>query len=170
MTALMNNRPWKYWPIKDVQIKFNADGTAELSGVVIKDKLIGYAQAIGVPQEVVSTVVSFLPPTPTFYLKGKASLEENKVKDFEPQAVYLGKMPLPVDTLMAILDDRGFNPTYAADPISELSKYQGKREAIISFINDKLASLTGFYAKEAYFGDGKLYFDGNLSEKEATVR
>jgi len=93
MTALMNNRPWKYWPIKDVQIKFNADGTAELSGVVIKDKLIGYAQAIGVPQEVVSTVVSFLPPTPTFYLKGKASLEENKVKDFEPQAVYLGKMP-----------------------------------------------------------------------------
>lgn len=170
MTALMNNRPWKYWPIKDVQLKVNDDGTAEMSGVVIKDKLIGYGQAIGVPEEVITTVVNFLPPTPTFYLKAKTSLEENKVKDFEIQSVYLGKMPLPVDTLMSLLDRKVVSPAYAANPVSELSKYQGKREAIINFINDKLASLTGFYAKKAYFDDGKLQFDGNLSEKMATVR
>ena len=170
MTALMNDRPWKYWPIENVQLKINDDGTAELSGIVIKEKLEGYGIAIGVPEEVVATVVDFLPPTPTFYLKGKTSLENNEVKDFEFSSVYLGKMPLPVDTLMSLLKNSTPHPTYAADPASELSKYKGKREAIINFINEKLSSLPGFNAKKAYFDDGKLYFDGSLSAKEATVK
>lgn len=28
VTSLMNNRPWKYFPYSDVQVKFNADGSA----------------------------------------------------------------------------------------------------------------------------------------------
>ena len=49
MTSLMNNRPWKYFPYSDVQVKFNGDGSAEISGRVLKDRVPGYGAFIGLP-------------------------------------------------------------------------------------------------------------------------
>jgi hypothetical protein len=170
MTSLMNNRPWKYWPIKDVQLRMNEDGTAELSGVLMKDKLSGYAAGIGAPAEVADMIAKFLPSEPTFYVKAKASLTDNKVSEFDVQSVNLGKMPLPVNTLLAGLNVNPVKPAYAADLLSELSKYQNKRQMVIDFINERLGKITGFYAKSANFEGGKLNFDGSLSEKESTVR
>lgn len=170
MSSLLNDRPWKYWPIKQVQLRINNDGTAELSGVLIKDRLRGYAAGIGAPAQVAETVATFLPPNSTFYVKAKTSLAENKVGDFDIQSVYLGKMPIPVGTLLSDLGTDLIKSAYAANAVSELSKYSDKKAAIIGFINDRLAQITGFNAKSAYFKDGQLFFDGNLSEKELTTR
>jgi len=168
MTSLMNNRPWKYWPIKNVQLKINNDGTAELSGVVVREKLKSYAVAIGVPKNVADIGISLLPSSAVFYVKAKTSLTGNKVSDFDIQSVSLGKMPIPTGILLSSV--KIINHTYAETLTGELSKYSGKRAAIVNFINSRLSQITGFFAKRAYFSDGKLNFDGTLSEKEATVR
>lgn len=170
MTSLLNNRPWKYWPISDVQVRINDDGSAELSGVVDRDILKGYAAAIGVSPEVATGTISFMPPKSAFYVKAVTSLKENKVDKFEIQSVTYGKVNIPVDILLSQHKNNMINKAAAADATSELSKYSGKRAAIISFINERLSKITGFYAKSASFNQGKLNFDGNLSETEATSR
>ena len=170
MTSLLNDRPWKYWPISEVQFRINADGTEEIAGVVNRDKLKGYAAAIGVSPEVATGVVSFLPPNSDFYIKAKTSLENNQVKDFDIQKVSYGKISIPVKLLLSTAKNTFGSSAIAADSVSELSKYSGKRAAIISFINERLGKITGFYAKSANFNNGKLYFDGTLSETEATAR
>lgn len=170
ITALMNDRPWKYWPIKDVQLKINNDGSAELSGIVIKEKLSGYAQAIGVSQNVSETIINFLPNDPAFYVKANTSLTDNQVSNFDIQSVSLGKFPIPVNILLSNTPASHIDRALAQDIVGELSKYSGKKAAVVNFINNRLSQITGFYAKKAYFKDGKLNFLGNLSEKEATVR
>lgn len=170
MTSLLNDRPWKYWPISDVQLRINDDGSVELSGVVDRDILKGYAAAIGVSPEVATGVISFLPPKSAFYIKATTSLKDNKVNNFEIQSVSYGKMIIPVSILLSQNKNNMINIATAADAISELSKYNGKRAAIINFINERLSKITGFYAKNASFNQGKLNFDGNLSETEATAR
>lgn len=172
MTALMNNRPWKYWPIENVQLRINDDGTTELSGVVVKSKLSGYAAAIGVPADVADNIIKYLPPKSAFYVKSKTSLANNQVDQFDIQSVSLGKMPIPTNVLLSQASTQLINSALAADSFtSQLSQYSGKKQAIVNFINDKLRTLLpGFYAKTAAFSGGKLNFDGTLSETEATAR
>jgi hypothetical protein len=167
-TSLMNDRPWRYWPLKDTQLKINDDGTAELAGIVVREKLKGYAAAIGVPQAVTDKIGGLLPANAAFYVKAKTSLTENKVSDFDVQSVYLGKIAIPVETLLS------FRPSFVERAIAqgitgELAKYSGKKAAIVDFINSRLSKITGFYAKRAYFSDSQLHYDGTLSEKESTV-
>lgn len=170
MTALMNNRPWKYWPIKNVQLKINSDGTAELSGIVMRDKLQGYGAGIGAPAEVADTIVKFLPPAPAFYLKGKAALTNNNVSTFDIQSAQLGKVSIPTSTLLSFGKFNLASHALANDIAGELNKYSGKKEAVVNFINERLSAVSGFFTKSAHFQDGKLFFDGTLPEKELTVR
>jgi hypothetical protein len=172
ITSLMNGRPWKYWPYKDVQVKLNEDGSAEISGVLDKSKILNYAAAINLPTEVVKYAVNFLPADPVFYVKGRATLTENKVGLFEPQKVEIGRMPLPLGTLLSFAPSL-IETAYAQslqDFTADLSKVQDKKTYIINYINKRLASIPGFYAKSAEFGKDKLIFDGTLSAKESTAR
>ncbi|OGD65168.1 hypothetical protein A2215_02460 [Candidatus Berkelbacteria bacterium RIFOXYA2_FULL_43_10] len=171
ITALMNDRPYKYWPYKDVQIKFNADGTTEVSGALIKTRVPGYCAAIGIPKEMVAKIMHYLPSEPIYYVKGKASLVDNKVAIFEPEKFELGRMPLPVGMFLSKADSS--MTAYALDTnelSSDLSKASGKKAIIINYINDHLASIKGFFAKSAYSSEDKLNFDGNLNETELTTR
>jgi len=173
ITALANNRSWKYWPYANVQVKFNADGSAEISGNLIKDRLPGYGVYIGAPKQAVDFAIKFLPDNPSFYLKMKAALIDNKVSLFEPESFQIGRVPLPVSIFLSFADPSLLNPVYAdtlSDMKEELAKVSDKRGLIISYINQRLSQMTGFYAKSTSFGDNKLMFDGSLSEKESTVR
>ena len=171
-SALMNDRPFKYWPYKDVQVKFNADGSAEVSGKLVKSKISGYCVAIGLPKELVNVAVKFLPPDPVFYVKGKAALIENTISIFEPQALEIGRLPVSLGMVLSF-DLNLVNEAYAAPAeslSSELSKASNKKAWIINYINQRISSIKGFYAKEAKFGDNQLFFNGSLSQTEATVR
>lgn len=170
LTALLNNRPWKYWPIKDAQLKINQDGSAELSCLVIKEKLKGFAIANGIPPKAVDMGLKLIPEDPAVYVKASTALTDNHVSQFDIQSLTLGRIPLPVNKLLAIAIPKIFTTVYAEDTISSLSKYSGKKQIIINFINERINLIPGFYAKKAYFKEGKLFFDGTLSEREATVR
>jgi len=172
VTAIMNNKPGLYYPYKDVQVKFNADGTAEISCAVDKSRIPTYAATFGTPQEVVDLVMSFLPENPVFYLKGKATLVDNKVGVFEPQRFEVGRLPLPLNLILA-KDPSFSNKVYAMDLnelLSEISGVSDKRSLIVSFINEKLAGIEGFYAKDAHMEEDKLVYKGTLPETESTVR
>lgn len=169
MTSLMNNRPWKYWPIKNVQLRINPDNTVEMSGVFEEKKLEGYAAAIGVPQAVTSRL-NILPNQAAFYLKGSAALTNNSVSKFDITAAQMNRISIPTGILLSLNNTFRAETAYAEDVTGELSKYSGKKQAIINFINSKLSWISGFYAKSATFSDGKLNFDGTLPNQELTAR
>jgi len=173
MTALLNDRPWKYWPINNVQLKINDDGTAELSGILNKEKFGNYATAIGIPATIAKSAATFMPANSAFYVRAKTSLENNEVKDFDLQSITYGKIKIPASMILSYNSNKMISSADAAsatDPFSDVVKFGSKKEAIINFINDRLSLITGFFAKTAYFKDGKLNFDGTLSQSEATVR
>jgi len=168
ITATMNNQPWKFWPYKNVQVKFNADGSGEVSGVLVKNKVSSYAAVIGAPQQAIDFVMKYLPTNPVFYVKMKATLTDNKVAVFEPQTFEIGRLLMPLNMFLAMGGNKLIQSAYAQNPqamLQDLAKVQNKRQLIINFINDRLTSDFGdFYAKKAYFGDNKLFFDGSLTE------
>lgn len=175
-SALMNNRPWKYWPYKNVQVKFNADGSAEISGGLNKAVVPSYAATIGIPKVAIEFAMKLLPPTPVFYLKMKASLKDNKVDVFEPQAFQLNRIPLPIDRFLALNKPtfeliRPVNAQLSIDMLTDLAKVKNKRDLIISFINGRLSGYNSFfYAKVARIEENKLIYKGSLADKEETVR
>ena len=168
----MNNKPGKYFPYKNVQLKFNADGSGEISGTLIKNRIPLYAATFDAPKVAVDLVMKFLPENPVFYLKGQASLKDNRVALFQPQRLEIGRLPVPLGPILSFapikikkalaLDIGEFN--------KELSKVSNKKTLIIDFINSRLAMIEGFFAQSAYFEENKLVFEGNLPEKEVTVR
>lgn len=167
ITASLNTQTWKNWPYSNIQVKFNADGSGEMSGNFDKNKLPGYAAPMGIPSEVTEFAQKFLPENTTFYVKMKASLENNQISTFEPQAFSIGKIPMPLNMFLSLGGESLIKEVYALDlneMNSELSKVDNKQALIISFINSKISSVGGFYAKKAYFAENKLIFDGTLNE------
>ena len=175
-SSLMNNRPWKYWPYDNVQIKFNENGSAEVSGIILKDRISGYASAIGAPPEamlIAEKILNSLPANPVFYLNMKVSVENNTVKTFEPIYFEIGRFPVPIDTLLAFTPPQ-FVQTALAYPLDSVKQdfpnIKNKKQLIIDYINQRIAATKGFSIRQAYFAKDKLVFDGALAEREATVR
>jgi hypothetical protein len=109
-----------------------------------------------------------------FYLKGKATLVNNRVGVFEPQRFEIGRVPMPLDMILAFAPPVLVRPAYALDlgaMTQELSKVGNKKALIIDFINTRLESyIPGFYAEDARMEENKLIFKGTLPEREKTVR
>lgn len=168
ITSTMNNQPWKLWPYKNIQVKFNADGSGEISGIFIKSRLPDYSAVISAPSQAADFAMKFLPDNPVFYVKLKASLIDNKIETFEPMSFEIGRMPMPLSLFLSFNGPMLIHEAYAqnvGEMSQELSKVQNKRQMIIEFINQRLSSDFGnFYAKKAYFGENKLFFDGTLTE------
>lgn len=74
LTAYINNfaGKWKYHPVKDVQIKIDANGFKS-SGIVKRETLAGYAAALGFGEDLAAGVqekLAYLPLDPPFYIEG----------------------------------------------------------------------------------------------------
>lgn len=148
ITALANNRPWIYYPVANVQVKFDPDGLAEASAVIVKTKFFGWMGAVGVPSEAVKYINILMKPLPEqipVYIKGKAVMEENKITVFDPQAIEVGRLSAPINLV---------------------NQY---KSPIVSFLDDGIGKINGFYAKKADFSNGQLNFQGTLSGKEISV-
>jgi hypothetical protein len=147
ISALANNRPWKYYPLSNVQIKINTDNAVEVSGMLDTVKLMSYAQAIGfdlsAPKEYMNKYHVNLENMP-FYIKGTGNVTEGKVA-LNFQRVELGRLSLPSEVL---------------------SKAQAP---VISFVETFMSKAPGFYAKRLEANSGKLIFEGSVPEEEATV-
>ena len=133
-----------------------------------------YAAAIGIPKVAVEFAMKLLPPTPIFYLKMKASLKNNMVDVFEPQAFQLNQIPLPINVFLSFNRPRlikEVNAQLSIGMIGNLAKVKNKRDLIVNLINGRLSGYSSFfYAKESRIEENKLIYKGTLANQEATMR
>lgn len=147
ISALANNRPWKYYPLEQVQIRINADGTVETSGILNVDLMMSYVQAIGyTTAEVEKALETYKLPVKKlpFYIKASGEVKNNNVTGTILSAS-AGRIPIP------------------AAIISESTPQ------IIALIEDNIAKSPGFSISSLTFGNGTMQFDGTVPEIEATV-
>lgn len=173
VTALMNNSSWKYWPYKNSQVKFNSDGSTEISGGLDKSIFPSYAVYMGIPKEATEFMMKLLPSTPIFYIKTTTSVKENKLNKFDVQALHINNVPLPINLLLSNRPKliHEVNAQISGDLLNDLSKVNNKRGLTMEFINDRLDSYSRFfYAAEARAEEDKLIFRGSLPDREMTLR
>lgn len=146
MTALISqhSKSWKYYPFKNVQVKFNPDGTAEASGTLLVDRLEGYIKEAGFDsnpsyQKGLNYVrkVTKYTSNPAFYIKGKVDVTNSSYSGGIDELV-IGKLPIPTNKLT---NDRDMM-TLAKD----------------------LLSVVGVSIKDVHFSDGKLSVDAQIPQ------
>lgn len=164
LTALMNDRPYKYWPFEEIQVKIDNDNSVEVSGRILGNLLPSYAKAEKIPMALLNEYQSFAPADPVFYVRGKATLKENKISEFKITRLEVGRLRIPV-ALARRIELSGLKATTIAD-----SKGSAKIGNAEELINNWLNTSSGLYAKEATFHDNQLFYDGSISLQELTVR
>ncbi len=93
--ALLNNHPWKYYPLKDCQLKINPDGSAAFSAVLMVDRLRDTAQALGTSEEnlkVIEDYLKLVPGDPPIYVEGKAGITNNQISVLNVADIEVGKL------------------------------------------------------------------------------
>lgn len=147
VTALLNNYPWKYWPLENVQIRFNGDGTVEMSGNLNTGVFIPYTNATGgTTAEIMNAIkLSRFLRGPAFYVLADASAEAD-VLSLNVQQAQIGQFTATAD---------------------QISQHQDK---VRQYMQERFDWLPGFSIASARIEDGKLLFDGTLAETEAAVR
>jgi hypothetical protein len=139
--SLLAERQWKYYPLKNSQLKINADGTAEFSAVLIKGRIEGFAKAVGVSQDNIDEVTKYikmLPGDPAIYLKGKCSVTNNRISQSVSE-VKVGKL----DLTGQIKDNAG---------------------SIVDWVQSELFTLPGVNIKSFQLVNGSVHFEGTLPD------
>lgn len=129
-----------YFPLKDVQVRFNGDGTGEASGylkigtAVKLAKNLGYSDAdIAKGKDYIKYVSGDLP----FYVKGTGGMLNNKLS-IDPSSFQLGRVSVP-DSIT----------TPAAKAVGDM-------------INRRIEQIGGADIKEASFTTGKFHLVGSV--------
>ncbi|MBI2867102.1 MAG: hypothetical protein HYX97_02055 [Chloroflexi bacterium] len=148
LTAELNSVTWKYDPLVDAQVKFNADGTTEFSGLILKEKAPDYVRAMGLtPAEVqlISDQLNIIPGDPPVYAKGRFQITDNRLTIFEVQVLEVGRVAVPESVLR---EGRG---------------------TFIGLVERRMRTITGFHAKSVTIEGDVLKFDGTLPAMIATT-
>jgi len=144
-SAQSANRPWKNYPLKNLQIKFNDDGTIEGSATLIISKALPYAMGLGYSETQIReamqkyNIPNFEVP---FYVKGKGQVINDKVT-VAAQTVEIGKVSIPKD----IVDQANIE---AEKVLEDLIQKQSQ----------------SFHAEKVTFENGKIHFKGTIAEKQ----
>lgn len=148
LTAHSNNRSWKNYPVKNIQIKIHDDGTIESSAILLVDKAMPYAMALGYSEQQIRDAMKTyaIPPFAVpIYVLGKGSVRNNSVQ-VDARTVKIGAIPIPGDIVA-----------------------RANKEAE-SVLNDVIAKHTdAFRADEVSFADGTMTFIGAVPEKEYVI-
>lgn len=95
-------------PIQDVQILFHEGGTFEASGRIDKARMMKYVRLLGYTTiadvDVLATVNTYLPGSPSFYLKGQGAIA-NGVPTMTLEEAKIGRIPaVPAGVAKALVD------------------------------------------------------------------
>lgn len=147
LTALINSSKWIYCPVKDLQLKINSDGTMEISGILLSDRLAGYAEAMGFGISDIQLAKDKLRigAEANFYLVGTLEIIDNKV-NLNLSKVEINRIPIPS------------------------SLVDSNREAIETFVENRMQAVTGLSIQSFKIEDGKLTFKGTVPAIEETVQ
>ncbi|MFA5894930.1 MAG: hypothetical protein WC851_04090 [Candidatus Shapirobacteria bacterium] len=146
ITALNNTVKWVNYPISNLQIKINQDGTGEASGTLDVRKILSWISFTHPVAEIESKIEQYnIGFTPAFYLKGGVKVVNNKVS-IVPQDIEVGRVTIPKNIV--------------TENIPAVEKFAEER--ITSVPNLKINSLN--------LDGGKVNFDATVPEKELTVQ
>jgi len=146
ITALNNSVIWVNYPISNVQIKINPDGTGEASGVLNISKILSWISFSHSVDQIKAKVeeyhIGFNPP---FYLKGKVSVANNKVT-LNPEIIEVGKITIPQN-----LVNENITP-------------------VTNFVEDRLNAIPNLQIRSLNLDGGQVNLDATYPEKEYTVQ
>ncbi len=145
LTAFTNNRPWIKYPIKNVQVKIDKDGTIETSATLIVSRVLPFAIALGYSESQIRDVMQkfSIPPFEVpVYVKGKGSVSNDAVS-INAQNIKIGAIPIP------------------SDIVGQINK--GAESILDDIIQKHSAS---FHAETLNFADGKMNFKGTVPRKQ----
>lgn len=143
MTALLNqpSKQWKNYPVSNVQMKINDDGTVEMTGKILVSRIKAYSEATDMPEKytrIADENAKLVPVNPSFYYKGDYSVKDNKLQGSVTE-LKVGPLEVPKDWV----DD---NTNFIND-----------------FVEDRLDSA-GMNVESATFTNGKLDIKGTVPE------
>lgn len=144
VSAKINYAPWKYMPIKNVQVNFPEDGVIEFSANLLTSKLTSFLSAVGfsgVSQSDIEKGLGYLKYVgePPIYAKARTSVANNQV-DVNLISVQVGKFSVPFES------------------------YEGNK--IVETVAEKIFSLVpGFYAESVKFSPSGMSFEGRAPAK-----
>ena len=148
LTAHSNNRPWKNYPVKNLQIKIHEDGSIEASATLIISKAIPYAMGLGYSEKQIKDAMQkySIPPFEVpFYVFGKGSVKNDSVS-VNAGTVKIGAVTVPTGIVA-----------------------QANKEAE-SVLNDVIRKNSqAFHAEEVSFDKGKMTFVGQVPMKEYVI-
>jgi len=139
--SLLNKRDWKYYPLKNSQLKINPDGSAEFTAILIKGRLEGLAKAVGMSEENIGKITNYiklLPGDPAIDIKGKCSVVNGRISQSISEAK-IGKL----DVTKQIQDNSG---------------------SIVNWVQSDLLTLPGVSVKNFQLANGKVQFEGTLPD------
>ncbi len=148
LTAHSNNRPWKNYPVHNIQIKIHKDGSIESSATLIIEKAIPYAMALGYSEQQIREAMSkyALPPFAVpIYVLGKGSVHNNSVS-VDASTVRIGAIPIP------------------GDIVTQVNR---QAESVLNDVIKKHADA--FQADDVSFADGVMTFSGAVPEREYVI-
>jgi len=150
VTARMNEYPEPVDdPLKDVQVRFNQDGTVEGSGILLLENLVSYAVRRGYTggdfftESILQKVLEDIRKTPLvskempFYAKGTAKISNGQLT-FNLSSVKIGRLPISA------------------------SMVEENKDQIISYFNRRVNGVPGLKINNAGIVGGKLHIDGSV--------
>lgn len=144
LTAFSSNRPWKYYPLKNVQIKIHPDGAIESSSVLIISRALPYAMGLGYSETQIKDAMNKynIPPFEVpLYIKGYGSVTNDKVT-VNAQNVKIGFVTIP-NTIV--------------------TQANTEAENVLDDVIQKHSE--NFHAESLTFQNGKMKFKGSVAKK-----
>lgn len=144
VTGLLQTGTWKSWPISNAQILINADGSAEMVGLISVTRLNIFAGMTGIPTSMIDDFfdyVKFRHDFP-FYVKSRGQIDNNKVQ-MVLEKVEIGRVSIPS---------------------SVLNQYQGEITSFVQtyLVQGGIAKQKKFSVKSMKAENGKLRFVGTI--------
>lgn len=132
----------KNFPLKDVQVKFNPDGTGEASGYLQVRTAVNLAKSLGYSDSDIETgkkYIKYVSGDLPFYLKGTGNMDNNTLV-MSPQVFKVGKVTVPS------------NITNMAST------------AVTDMITRRINQIGGADIKKANFSSGSFHLQGSVPE------
>lgn len=144
-TAYSRADKWKYAPISNLQIKFNSDGTGEVSGTLNLANILPFISMTTPIAEVQKAIDKFhISGNPPFYTKGTVEVVNNNTT-FNIQSLEVGHIPVP-------------------------QKYVGENTgALNKFVTERLNSIPNLQVRSLTLSDGKVNIDASVPEKTLKI-
>jgi hypothetical protein len=147
ITAMVSSAKYKYYPLSNTQVRINDDGSVEASGNFNIDKALKWSEDLGGGNisDQAKTYTKFISNNPSFYLKGKLSIVDNKIN--------LNISEAQISRFSATA--------------SMIDQYQGQ---LASFVEDRIAAVPGMKVKAANFENGQLKLDATYPAVEKSLK